>query len=308
MMKSVAESAVTSLRTLNRAVNADLATICLKCLEKRPGDRYPSAAAVAEDLERWLNHEPILARPVTPVERTIKWMRREPALAGLCFTAVVLVLVLSIGGPLVAIRETGLRKSADDSRIATDKARALAEIHSEEVAANRYTAEMLLAAHELDLANGVVRARSLTAKWRPEPGAKDRRGWEWHYLNRQVGQELFQLEGHRDGIHSVDWSSDERWIATGGLEGQLRIFSVTNAAPRHEFKSSSQICVVRFNRTGTLLAAGEDSGAVSVRDTATAKHQWKVRAPGGVIFPLDWNPAGDQVVQRCPMKGVQSDA
>jgi hypothetical protein len=56
----------------------DLETICLKCLEKEPRDRYASAAAFAEDLRRYLDDESILARPRTTVVRTIKWIRRHP--------------------------------------------------------------------------------------------------------------------------------------------------------------------------------------------------------------------------------------
>jgi serine/threonine protein kinase/Tfp pilus assembly protein PilF len=68
-------------RLLNPKVDRDLATICLKCLEKNPQRRYSSALALAEDLERWLKHEPIRARRTGPFTRGRKWLRRNPATA-----------------------------------------------------------------------------------------------------------------------------------------------------------------------------------------------------------------------------------
>jgi tetratricopeptide (TPR) repeat protein len=66
----------------NSKIDRDLEVICLKCLEKSPTARYPTAEALAEDLERWLRHEPIQARPSGLFDRGAKWVRRKPALAG----------------------------------------------------------------------------------------------------------------------------------------------------------------------------------------------------------------------------------
>ena len=68
-------------RLLNPKIDRDLSTICLKCLEKDPKRRYSSALALAEDLERWLKHEPIQARHTGMVARGKKWVRRNPSIA-----------------------------------------------------------------------------------------------------------------------------------------------------------------------------------------------------------------------------------
>jgi serine/threonine protein kinase/Tfp pilus assembly protein PilF len=77
-------------RLLNPKIDRDLSTICLKCLEKDPKRRYSSALALAEDLERWLKHEPIAARRTGPLARSKKWLRRNPTSALLAASVVAL--------------------------------------------------------------------------------------------------------------------------------------------------------------------------------------------------------------------------
>jgi len=77
-------------RMFNPKIDRDLSTICLKCLEKDPKRRYSSALALAEDLERWLRHEPIQARHTGIFTRTKKWIRRNPTSALLASSLVAL--------------------------------------------------------------------------------------------------------------------------------------------------------------------------------------------------------------------------
>jgi tetratricopeptide (TPR) repeat protein len=97
----------------------DIETICLKCLEKTPAGRYPSADALAEDLRRFLSGEPILARPVPTWVRVWKWARRRKALAGAFAGVAALVLILLVGALYYNSR---LRVSVREARAAQSDA------------------------------------------------------------------------------------------------------------------------------------------------------------------------------------------
>src|SRR5436189_3951448 len=84
-------------RLSNPKIDRELSTICLKCLEKDPKRRYPSALALAEDLEHWLKHEPILARGTGLFTRGRKWVRRNPSTAAL----ITLLVALPAGSGVV---------------------------------------------------------------------------------------------------------------------------------------------------------------------------------------------------------------
>ena len=90
-------------RLLNRSVARDLETICLKCLEKDPAHRYATAADLADDLQRYLDGEPIKALRAGPLTRGWRWLKRRPLVAALATSLVLLMVVVGVSA-LVAQR------------------------------------------------------------------------------------------------------------------------------------------------------------------------------------------------------------
>ncbi len=104
VLRKTREEEAVSPEKLLPGLNRDIATICLKCLEKKPDARYPGAGALADDLDRWLRGEPIVARTSSAPERLWKWTRRHPAKAALAATTVAALVAVSVISTVFSIK------------------------------------------------------------------------------------------------------------------------------------------------------------------------------------------------------------
>jgi serine/threonine-protein kinase len=115
LVHKIAHDEPPSPRQYNRYVPRDLETLCLKCLQKEPSKRYPTAMALAEELERFVRDEPIQARPLGPLSRLWRWCRRQPLLAGLVASTVVLLLLIATLTSWGYLRERNLRQKLEST-------------------------------------------------------------------------------------------------------------------------------------------------------------------------------------------------
>ena len=126
-------------RTLNPSIPRDLETICLKCLNKEPHKRYGTAQELADDLDRFLEGRPVVARPIGPVGRYYRWCQRNPAIAAL----LVLLFASMAAGTTIASKfaidatqhakqEELQRIQAEAAQRTAEKQRALAETSRQE--------------------------------------------------------------------------------------------------------------------------------------------------------------------------------
>jgi serine/threonine protein kinase/WD40 repeat protein len=211
-------------RLLRPRTSRDLETICLRCLRKQPGQRYPTAAALADDLQRFLEGKPIAARPVGPVELVWRWARRNPGVAMLLACVVVLLVggsVLSTWFGLVARQQArAARYQEGQANLASDKAHAA---ETQALAAKR-TAD--LRAAELAFQLGLHQA---------EAGAIDRglflmlRAWRQAPVDAVAFRTVIranlagwsrQLPRLRQAVHVEKSPVGWRFIGSGDAEGR----------------------------------------------------------------------------------------
>jgi WD40 repeat protein len=247
-LREVIERPVTQLRNIDAAIPRDLDTIALRALEKEPSRRYPSALAFAEDLERWLDGEPITARPVSSFERFIAWTRRRPELAGLS-AALTIALVAGIVGIIWQWRR--------------------AENQARELARNAYAADIFAASSAVTRGD-LGRARRLLARY-DAPSDDDLRGFEWRlFWHLASGDERTTLSGHDWIVTRTAFSPDGTLLASGSMDRSVRIWDVATGAPVAILDAhDGAVWSLDFSPTGdTLLTAGSD-GRVRFWSTAS---------------------------------------
>jgi serine/threonine protein kinase/tetratricopeptide (TPR) repeat protein len=114
VIQQAADKPAPKLRALRPKLDRDLETICARCLEREPVARYRSAGDLAEDLERWLEGRPIIARPVSPAVRTLRWSKRNPKLA----SSVAVAVVLGTVGVIAAFTSSRLSSIVQNAELA----------------------------------------------------------------------------------------------------------------------------------------------------------------------------------------------
>jgi WD40 repeat protein len=203
----VIESEPPSPRAVNPAIHRDLEVICLKCLQKAPGRRYASAAALADDLERWLHGEPIAARPVRMPERIAKWVRRRPAVAALAGSLIVVIVLAAVGIVWKYFDAEFHRHAAEQV-----SAQLAGAIEDEKQA--RDLAERRLYGTRVLLAQIAVEKRQV-GQARRALAATDAalRGWEWRYLDHASDMSQRAMPTRNDVAAELRFARDRKTLA-----------------------------------------------------------------------------------------------
>jgi len=301
-LMQVLEREPVSPRQLNPNVPQDLETICLKCLEKDRHRRYASAQALADELQRFLNDEPIQARPISAPARAWRWCKRKPGLAGLWVAVTLLLLTLSIGGPVVAYKQADLRGQAEGARAQAEGKRQEAEQESRRAYRSYYAAQMNLAQRDWEIPAIASLLDRLTATRPQGTGGHDFRRFEWHYWDRLCHCDLMTRKALVGFVWSVAFNPDGQRIAVGGTDGSHGTVVVWDTATGQQtltLKHARLLYGVAFSPDGKRIASASSDGlhgTVKVWDSATGQETLTLKGHRGRVFSVSFSPDGKRIV------------
>jgi WD40 repeat protein len=248
-LAQVLHSEPISPRQLTPTVPRDLETICLKCLQKDPQRRCATAQELSDELGRFLNGEPIQARPVSAPEKFWRWCRRHPAVAALATTSALLLVAIAIGSTAAAIRIQRAQKAATEKLRESYLAQARAGRFSGQMGQRFESLEVLRKAVALNppadltlqLRNEAIACFALTdARFlRPKPMAPAPRVEEISFDQKL---EVYARPNERGDISVRRWNDDSEiasvsldrqqllWIYDFSPDGRMLAFELMNGS------------------------------------------------------------------------------
>ncbi|MFT3878344.1 MAG: serine/threonine-protein kinase [Gemmatales bacterium] len=293
-MLEVLENDVRRPRSVDASINPDLETICLKALAREPERRYSSALALAEDLDRWGQGDPITARASRPSERLWRWVRRRPAIAGL-LVAVLLTAVAGVTGITLALlyalsgweRASELGQQANVERISAEKRR-------DEAENQLYFSRIAQASFE-EKSNQPASASYLLEQCEPDKHEQvDRRNWEWHYLQGLLHADLLTIsDAHEEITFDLAFSPDgQQLVSAGGSPyrpyppDRVRVWNVWGEQAGKavaEFPHPRFLQQVRYLSDGRRIVwYGDDKKELHVADVLSGKVVQTISLPNGL--------------------------
>jgi WD40 repeat protein/serine/threonine protein kinase len=272
----------------------DLVTICLKCLEKDPRQRYAGAGELAEDLRLFRAGEPIRARPVGRVERLWRWCRRRPAVAALWGLSVATALALALAALLY---HDSLQKDLTAAKQKAEAEQRLAEAERRQ----QVRLDVLLAMHDLDAGDSFPALLRLTEALRldenrPDEGHKHRVRIATALRQCPELRHLLVLGGAPLGAQPGPGGG---WLVVAAEGAGAVVVDVETGKPAGPpLKSDAPVLRAALSPDGRLLAAACADDTVRLWDVETGKAHLPPLPQGGPVNRLAFHPGGRALLTR----------
>ena len=238
------------IRQLDSSIGRDLATICLKCLEKDEHRRYTTAIDLADDLQRFLDHRPIVARPIGTFGRLWRWCRRNPSWAVLLVSFLILLAATAVISTTLYIREQVATATA--SRALVDRRLSLSsELFDKSLFdASRNPYESL---------PWLVECLKLDVGTPRESVTRQRIQSVFSH-----GPDLVRVYCHDGPIVCASFNRSGSRVLTGSTDGIARIWSTVTGQCLRAFSHKAPIRQAVFSHSGDFLATATDDGTVQI--------------------------------------------
>jgi WD40 repeat protein/tRNA A-37 threonylcarbamoyl transferase component Bud32 len=273
-LRRLSTDAPHSISEFRQDVPRDLQAICLKCLEKDPADRYPTAHELASDLESFLNGVPVTARPIGLVRRTFKAYRRQRPI----------IRIGLLASPILAATALFLIQHVANTPPKLEAPPPLARSYADQVH-QAYELVEGTAGDTVDRQSVAETARRILARYIPHPGHVDSRGFEWHYLWEILHPQppkldlLREIPAHAASAYCVAFSPDGHFLATCSKDRTARVWDLATGECRATLTGHAQeINSIAYIGDGQTLATASEDGTVRLWDAKTAKQReilWK---------------------------------
>ena len=285
-------------RSVQPDVPKELAVICLKCLHKDAPGRYQTAREVAEEIERWQQNRPILARPSTGLERASMWVRRNPLLTALFATALVGAAFSTwqwVRAEGEATQAKANAKLANDEKTRADGEAAAAKRQAA-VATDGKNAVLLDNAYQACVRNDLPTAERLLARLKPAERDNPEGRYVESLIRRKAGPtfgaepglEPVRIQTSADGrVLAAEYRSAERTTIVGGDGGEggfgkLTVFRTADRSPLLAIPRGGEHSQYQVSKDGTRVVSmrNDDTACLWDADTGRKVGEWAVQSKG----------------------------